>query len=332
MTQSPNLPISQSPISNLQPPPNPTLYATVIKLTAAQGGSLPATQGRLAQAAFLDLIRAVDPALAAALHTYNRRRPYTISPLQGLPQNGDKYPDGRRQIPVRPGRQVWLRVTLLHSHLFAALTRYFLAPPTLQGKGPRGEGLPPLRLGELDFIVTDLLTTPGSHPWAGYTTFHDLYQRWRGASLDEAAHRLRIEFASPTVFSRSSDKDGMGKFMETLPTPAMFFGSLAAIWNDLMPAPLDKQAIRAYAEETVVVGLYDLRSQMSQYWGRPQIGLLGHITYLLKDRQNQAMIRALNLLADFAFYSGVGAKTALGMGMARRLPPKESSQFRVQSS
>jgi CRISPR-associated endoribonuclease Cas6 len=68
-----------------------------------------------------------------------------------------------------------------------------------------------------------------------------------------------------------------------------------------------------------VVGLYKMESQMFRYWGRPQIGATGKITYLLKDKDNHAMIRALNMLADFAFYSGTGYKTTMGMGQCRRI-------------
>lgn len=313
MTQT-QLHHSPSTIHNSQFNP-PTLYATVIKLTAAREGSLPATQGRLAQAAFLDIVQAVDPALSAALHAKNQRRPYTISPLQGLPR-----PRGK-QIALPRGQQVWLRVTQLHSRLFTTLTQYFL------GRVDLGR-LPTIRLGTLDFAVSEMLTTPGSHRWAGFTTLAALLHLWQEASLDKTAQRIRVEFASPTVFSRSSNKDGMGKFMETLPYPAMFFGSVAARWNELVagsegqvvePLAFETKTIREYAEETVVVGQYRLNSQMSRYWGNPQIGVMGTVTYLLKDKANQPLIRALNLLADFAFYSGVGAKTAMGMGMVRRI-------------
>jgi CRISPR/Cas system endoribonuclease Cas6 (RAMP superfamily) len=72
----------------------------------------------------------------------------------------------------------------------------------------------------------------------------------------------------------------------------MLFGSLAATWNEHLPVPLDKQGIRAYAEETVVIGLYRLESRMFRYWGQPQIGATGVITYLLQNRQNQELGRA----------------------------------------
>ena len=174
-----------------------------------------------------------------------------------------------------------------------------------------------LRIGGADFAITEVLTTPGSHPWAGYNTLSDLYQRWGSAPPEESARKITLEFASPTIFSRRTE-DGMGKFMEPFPAPAMFFGSVAAMWNDHMPTPLDKGAVRSYAEETVVVGLFNMKSRMFRYWGQPQIGSTGTITYLLKDRKNHEMIRTLNLLADFAFYSGVGYKTTMGMGQVRR--------------
>jgi CRISPR-associated endoribonuclease Cas6 len=118
--------------------PNVTLYSTVVKLIAIQNGQLPATQGRLAHAAFLDIIRAVDPALADALHASCGRKPFTVSPLWGLPRRHD--PKG--QVTVRRGHQTWLRFTLLGSELFTTFTRHFLSPLTpspSQGEG-RGGG------------------------------------------------------------------------------------------------------------------------------------------------------------------------------------------------
>jgi CRISPR-associated endoribonuclease Cas6 len=307
--------------------PDPTLYATVVKLVAIQDGKLPATQGRLAHAAFLDIIRAVDPELAETLHAGRGRKPFTVSPLRGLPRSQEGH------IPVQRGRTAWLRFTLMGGDLFTTFTRRFLAPtPTLpQSGGGSREGAPPphgreragvgagvtISIGQITFAVGEVLTTPGSHPWAGYATPGELGGRWASTPPDQVPRQIKLELASPTVFSRRS-VEGMGKFMDPIPTPAMLFGSVAAVWNEHMPTPLDKGAIRAYAEETVVVGLYNLRSKMFRYWGQPQIGATGTITYLLKDKKNRDMIRTLNTLADFAFYSGVGYKTTMGMGQVRR--------------
>lgn len=283
--------------------PNPTFYATVINLTAITGGEIPATQGRLAHGAFFDLIRAVDPALAEALHVPNQRRPFTISPLQG------NFPEARNgHIAINPGQRAWLRFTLLDSALFAAFTRFLLLPPSNRQYAA-------LRLGGVDFIITEMLTSPGSHRWAGYTSFNDLY---RPDYPQNATSEIAIQFASPTVFSRGNG-NGLGKIMEPFPHPGMFFGSLAAAWNAHSPHPVDPVAVRTYAEQTVVVGTYKMESAVFRYWAQPQIGAVGRVTYHLKDRANPLLFQTLHHLANFAFYSGVGYKTTMGMGMARRL-------------
>jgi len=292
--------------------PNPTLYSTVVKLVAIQDGKLPATQGRLAHAAFLDIIRAVEPDLAERLHAGRGRKPFTVSPLRDLPR------PQQGQIHVGRGRAAWLRFTLLGGDLFTAFTRHFLAPtPTLPQSGGGGREGVSIRVGDAAFAVSEVLTTPGAHPWAGYATPGDLAGRWESTPAKALPRQITLEFASPTVFSRRS-VDGMGKFMEPFPAPDMLFGSVVAVWNHHVPDGLDKAAVRRYAEETVVVGLYHMRSRMFRYWGRPQIGATGTITYVLKDSKDQAMIRALNTLADFAFYSGVGYKTTMGMGQVKR--------------
>ena len=109
--------------------------------------------------------------------------------------------------------------------------------------------------------------------------------------------------------------------MVVLPHPALVFGSLARGWNNLAPAPLqiDRKAVRGYAEEHVVVKrLDDIRTRMQQFRRTVQVGFLGRVTYgLLGD--NDAARTELNALAEFAFYGGVGMKTAMGMGQCRRV-------------
>ncbi|MBM4027556.1 MAG: CRISPR system precrRNA processing endoribonuclease RAMP protein Cas6, partial [Planctomycetes bacterium] len=47
-------------------------------------------------------------------------------------------------------------------------------------------------------------------------------------------------------------------------------------------------------------------------------GGYGDVTFEALDTTSP-YVRTLNLLADFAFYSGVGTKTTMGMGQARRV-------------
>ncbi|MBI1800750.1 MAG: hypothetical protein HYR71_03875 [Chloroflexi bacterium] len=131
-----------------------TLYSSVLRLHAIHDGALEPTQGHHAHAAFLHIVEQVDPILSQRLHDSNARKPFTLSPLRGLP------PPRRGEVCLRAGDECWLRVTLAGERMFETFIQRFM----------QGEVRPTLRLGEAHFAVSAVLTTPGSHAWAGYTT------------------------------------------------------------------------------------------------------------------------------------------------------------------
>ncbi|MBX7237245.1 MAG: CRISPR-associated endoribonuclease Cas6 [Caldilineales bacterium] len=280
----------------MSPYPDHTLHAIVVNLMAAEDGFTPLTQGPLAQAAFLDLVQAADPDLAAHLHDDNQRKPYTISPLHNLPRA-----DERGRHVLKAGQRAWLRITLLEPALFTAFfQRLFAEGPSLK-----------LRIGGAQFLIESVLGAPGSHPWGGYTT--------TAALAEEAGseRRVRMQFFSPTAMNRGQE-GAARKRMVLLPEPRMVFGSLRGAWNKLVGDDLPFEFER-WAEEYVFVrevrswqtGVYQLK-------GNVHIGGYGDVTFEALDAEPD-WLRILNLLADFAFYSGVGAKTAMGMGQARRV-------------
>lgn len=281
------------------------LYACVVKLYAANDGKLPATQGHHAHAAFLDIVRAVDPTLAQALHGSSGRKPFTVSPLQGLPAPHEG------KIVVKAGQTAWLRFTMLVEPLFRAFIGRFL----------QSDARPTIRLSRVEFAVGEVLTTPGSHPWASYTTAQELLDRWRERDMrgrNNPAHTFTLEFASPTAWSLGGR---WGKRIEVLPRPRLFFGGLATTWDAWFKDVfrMDSRYIRDYAAETVVVSRMQLETRMYQYRGYKQVGTVGTLTYELLDYANEHLVRVLNTLADFAFYAGVGYKTTMGMGQVRRV-------------
>lgn len=281
-------------------PTTPTLFSAVVKLTALEDGLLPRTSGRLVNGAFLDILRTIDPSLSQQLHDWAGQKPYTVSPLRtrGRAKNG--------HLHVRAGQPASLRFTLLSDRIFTTLMQSLLSP--LQQRPSEG---PTLRLGEVAFGLTEFLTTPGSDPWAGYADLPGLQAQ------AAAAETITVEFASPTAFSLG--KKGEAKRMELFPTPGLFFGSLARRWADCLPPELDPDAVQAYAEQAVVVSRYRMESQVYYLWQSPQLGGQGQVTYRLPAGDEPRLARLLNLLVDLGFYSGVGAKTAFGMGQMRRL-------------
>ena len=172
---------------------------------------------------------------------------------------------------------------------------------------------PVIRLGQAELLIKEILVTPGSHPWAGYTSWAQLVA---GAQPES---EITLDFTSPTAFGFGQKE--WGKKAVVLPDPALVFRSLIRSWNSLAPAPLqvDKHALAAYLEERVVVKRIErLETRMLHFSRSPQVGFVGQVTYGLMAADETARCQ-LNALADFAFYAGVGMKTTMGMGQTRRV-------------
>lgn len=275
-----------------------SLYSLALTLQAERPATLPATSGHQAHAALLAAIREADPDLARLLHAAGPSvRPFTVSPLLGVRA-------GRKEtVEIAPERPCTLRITLLQDALYRELMGRFLEDP----------GRPAIRLGEARFLITQVQTTPGSSPWAGYTTWEALLSQAR------ADKRVTLDFLSPTAFSLGQRP--WGKRFHVLPEARFVFGSLLRSWNALAPAglALPADALGDYLENDVVIlEISQLRTAMWRYPRHLQVGFLGRVSYGLKGADT-ALRRQLNALADFAFYAGVGYKTTMGMGQTRRV-------------
>lgn len=281
---------------------SPDLYALIIRLTAQKSGSMPATQGHLAHAAFLDILHQVDPAVSQAIHDdKNGRKPFTISPLHG-------YGHGHAgKLYVKAGQEGWLRVTLLDPALFHTFISHFL----------QGSNRPAIRLENIPFHVSEILSSPNSHPQAGYDSLLNLQNKW-GAMDDLAPHlTIPMNFRTPTAFSL---RNGRFRHMHILPDPALVFGELAGYWENLAGnSPASRDAVREFAAYNTVVSRHHIQTHMVQFRKSKQIGFAGIVHFLIQDKENQPMVRYLNQLADLAFYTSIGSKTGQGMGQLMRI-------------
>ena len=280
----------------------PSLFSVVLRLSPLEEVEMEATMGHRAHAAFLDAIRRVSPNLSAALHDPKISiRPFSISPLWGMPSHGER-------VRLHPERTYWLRVTLLLRPLYERLMELLLA-----------DNAPRLRFGEALFLIQEALVTPGSHPWAGYTSWEEL------AARAQPVEELTLEFVSPTAFSFG--EKSWGRRMVVFPLPELVFGSLARTWNAYAPPPVQVEAgvLEQWSAESVIVKqIAALRTRMLNFSGRPQVGFVGRVTYGLMGANDVARLQ-VSMLADFAFYGGVGYKRAMGMGQARRVYSPHSS-------
>lgn len=272
------------------------LTSIVIRMRARNEGRLPLATGECGHAVFFRLLGAVAPEAAEALHRSGRRQPFTVSPLWGELRRR------RGGWAVAPGAACWMRFTLLDAELYAGFLRYFADPPSFPIVLP---------LGDVRLVVEAVETGPGA--WSGAATFQQL--------LEEAGDdpRIALRFHTLTAF-HLGEREGIGGRVAMFPEPALVFESLLAKWNAFSPIPIDPRPIRALLDEDgVLVERYRLASGAWRFRDHPQVGFTGHCVYRARGA-DLATRRALNALADFAFYAGVGHHTTMGMGQCRRIP------------
>jgi CRISPR-associated endoribonuclease Cas6 len=293
------------------------LFSLLLRLHPLEQGQVFPGSGHHVQAAFLDMVRQGDPRLAEQLHQPNQRRPYTLSLLQGFNHiPATELADAMNKnipIEVQPGQVYWLRITMLDATVFQSLTRYLLLKASQVT----------VRLNNNTFEVSRLLASPdpeqAATSWVAYSSFTQLYRQ-------QTPHRLyEFEFASPTAFSKG--QQAWGKPLHIFPTPADTFESLARQWDGFAPPALRLTAheltpadIAAWCQENVIVTQYALETRHLASHNFGQVGFLGHVTYEVKGDPRAPAARWLTPLAGFALFSGVGYKTAMGMGQCRCHP------------
>ncbi|RME51779.1 MAG: CRISPR system precrRNA processing endoribonuclease RAMP protein Cas6 [Caldilineae bacterium] len=252
------------------------------------GEPLPAWWGRAAHALALRILDRHDPALAARIHDDPQAaRPFTVSSLWG----------GR----ITAGEPLTLRLTALSDPMAAALQRA-IAGPLAPGSSVELDG----RL----FTVQAAATDPREHPWAGAASWEELASPWLAARIPNPPRHIALSFASPTTF-----KTG-GRHLP-LPLPDLVFGSLLARWNAFAPIALPAE-VRRYAAECLVITRHRLHTRRVPLKpGQNRIGMIGEVTFRTLNYDRYWM-STLHLLADFAFYGGLGAGTTMGLGQCRR--------------
>ena len=298
------------------------LTSLILHLKAKNSGALPAITGRLVHAAFLKMVRSCEPQLSEHLHQGREERPFTLSAPQG-PLDTES---GHGTLKIHEQQAYRVRVTSLDRRLSELLLEW------AQG-GSRSRSLPrSFPLSHVDFTIASIARSRGEHPEARTTRWNDLYDRWisREQRATHAAREIVLRFASPTAFRRLAGSRARS-FERTapLPLPGMIWHSLVERWRRYAP---DELKLRYRSEEVYdrwisvkrfKIRTHSLRFQDEQAFA--QIGFTGVCAFLVHDQAAERLVQEANLLAEFAFYAGVGYKTSWGMGQVHQLRPFSSS-------
>lgn len=253
--------------------------------------------GRAAQKIALGLLSHINADLVTELHDQNDVLPLTISDLF-----------------QSDAHHHWLRVTALRHDVVDLL-----------------DGLLQHPADELSYDGWTLLQALDTqHDWTGRATTAALMQHhWR------AQRRIKLEFASAT----SVKSQGLHR---PFPDPVFVMRSLYTRWQRLSdlelpfaPSADELDAFLMYGVEVTDFRLRSVRVPIKQNYilsfrGTANYHVVPPSKILKRHAQQDDVARKVlqyyddfcalfNLLTAFAFYAGVGVKTAQGMGMTRRL-------------
>ncbi|WP_026101051.1 CRISPR-associated endoribonuclease Cas6 [Synechococcus sp. PCC 7336] len=270
------------------------------------------TSGKHLHALFLTLVSTVDAEMGDRLHANQGNKSFTLSPLQIVQQPRSRQASASTPLlrwtyrkPISSGTPCWWRISLLDDRLFSQLNALWL------NLNPNR----PWHLGPANLHITSILGTPQStQPWANFCNYAELYER-----ASESDRKLALQFYTPTAFRQ-------GKYDSALPTPDRVFGSLLRRWNHYSDLEFSADMI-----DVLQPSYFDIRTEVAtdprsqfQHTGAKTdpsnqfVGCVGKVTFQILGQVDSITIKQLNTLADFALYAGVGRKTPMGMGMARR--------------
>jgi CRISPR-associated endoribonuclease Cas6 len=307
------------------------LYALILKLRPLERGTLMPFSGELVHGAWLDWVRSAAPDVAAMLHDGNKRRLFTCSSLQ-FPLPVARVRDAERDnlhLPLDPEKVYTIRITLLLGELFPLFYNSLMFF-NMAEFGAKKQ--PFMQIGKQSFLLEEVISSPEeASGWTGFTSFAALVEKAR--TLKPGNHEpLTLQFSSLTTFNRSSLKSkAYGNHYARLPLPLYVFPGLARRWQELAPPELAgvvqmEQIERYIDEEGIVIEDYELKTHRVNFVNHPQKGFIGTCKYHLRGLDEATTQDApltvrqqLLLLAQLAFYCGVGYKTTMGMGQVRTL-------------
>jgi CRISPR-associated endoribonuclease Cas6 len=192
----------------------------------------------------------------------------------------------RRQPYSLEGDHFLLRIGILDSNLIQPIL-----------KGIEQQETEELILGKFPFVIRQVYRIPESHKLSRLTDYYSL------AVYSPTMNEINIKFLSPTSFKQKNS-------IQTFPLPELVFNSLLRKWNHFAPEELHFPEV----EWTGLVSAFDLKTHALRLEGGAEIGCQGLVKYCFKDNEQA---RIASILANFAFYAGVGRKTTMGMGQVQ---------------
>ncbi len=236
----------------------------------------------------------IPPTLSRALHSLvikwlsigNSAVAEAVHASQNSPLTISGLLGNRRRGGVRIGDYFYFRIGLLDGNLIQPLM-----------KGLELSESQSILLANFPFVLRNTYALPGTHQLAGAADYALL------SNPGQVLNDIELHFLSPTSFKQNQR-------VQTFPLPELVFNSLHRRWNIFAP----QQYHLPPCEWNALVTAYELKTYALKMEAGAEIGAQGWVRYRFKEVE---IARIATILANFAFFAGVGRKTAMGMGQTQ---------------
>ncbi|MGM0369631.1 MAG: CRISPR-associated endoribonuclease Cas6 [Bacillota bacterium] len=260
------------------------LYSVIVRFKALENITFKYYPGESLHGMLFQILSERDKDKADVLHNQYETKPFTISPIIPYPKwNGSR-------MELKSDKEHFFRITFLEEKWYVLFMSYFLHHHR------------DLQLQGSNIEIIEVLTNSKEDKRCKSLDYQEL--------MEQAETRSKIKFKvhSTTTF-RVGDRHII------FPAPNYLFHNLLNKWQMFGDEELsleDKDFDKVY------VSRYDLQSAMEKFRDYPIKGFKGKCEYELDNTLSKQKKKEINLLFDFAFYSGIGYKTTMGLGQVAR--------------
>jgi CRISPR-associated endoribonuclease Cas6 len=259
----------------------------VIKLRALKSGTYDFCPVQKIHSFFLGLIRKSNEQMSKQLHDEHKEKSFTVSSFLGKEID--------RSIEIQESGYYFIRLTILDEEVFNTMISSLLEKNTLRED---------VRIGNIDYRILELFFDKEQSKWADCVSDQELFNRRYTSNL------IKLRFYTPTLF-RSGDLHCKQ------PIPEKVFTSLFRKFNKYSEEKFDENIEERF--KTITIHEKKTQSRRVSFRDFYLEGFIGDVIFKIPDHDDQ-LIKVANVLADFAFYAGVGYKTTMGLGQVQRIP------------
>lgn len=256
------------------------LAAIDVRVYPTADVELPHPSAHLLHAAVLNMVRSVDPDTSAFLHDADQVKPLSVSTL---------WPRTRAQgdrLVIRRYTECRFRVCCLTKSVFEAVSA-----PILTARASKGR----INIQGSEFVVIEAGMEP---PYGGAAAFRDIYRDIGSSAV--------LRFVSPTTFRRQG-------LNVPLPDPGLVYGSLWQKWRRFSDVDVEQEVFDEMTAALALSGA-EIRTRVWKFPRFKMMGFAGLTRFELVRGVCSDARKLFGGLSSLASYSGVGYRTAMGMG------------------